>query len=79
MNPKITVVPLGPAGPELMTLQAADTLKSASRIVLRTERHPAAAWLREQGLEYTSMDGFYDRYDDFEKMAIRYKETEENI
>ena len=68
MNPKITVVPLGPAGPELMTLQAVDALKSASRIVLRTERHPAAAWLREQGLEYTSLDVFYDRYDDFDAM-----------
>ena len=50
MKPKITVVPLGPGSPDLMTLQAADALRAASRLILRTARHPAADWLRDQGI-----------------------------
>lgn len=68
MKPSITVVPLGPGDPGLMTLQAADALRQAKRLILRTERHAAATWLREQGIPFTTLDDMYDRYEDFDQL-----------
>lgn len=68
MKPSITVVSLGPGDPGLLTTQSADALRHARRLILRTDRHRAAAWLREQGVAYTSFDDYYDRYDDFDAM-----------
>ncbi|MBR7175637.1 MAG: tetrapyrrole methylase, partial [Clostridia bacterium] len=59
--PVITVIPLGPGAPELLTLQSAEALKKAKRLFLRTGKHPVAAWLREQSVPFESMDAFYDR------------------
>lgn len=68
MKPNVTVVSLGPGDANLLTLQAADKLRSAKRLVLRTERHRAVAWLQEQGIAFTSLDEMYDQYDDFDRM-----------
>ena len=68
MKPMITVVPLGPGSPDLMTLQAADALRTASRLILRTARHPAADWLQDQGIAFESLDEFYEAYEDFDAM-----------
>ena len=68
MKPKIIVLSLGPGAPELMTLQTVQALKEARKLVLRTRRHPVAAWLTEQGLSFSSLDDFYDRYEDFDSM-----------
>jgi len=51
------VVGLGPAGPELLALEALHQLTNADRAYLRTARHPAAADL--EGIE--SFDRLYDR------------------
>lgn len=68
MKPSITVVSLGPGDPALLTLQSADALRSARRLILRTARHRAADWLREQGVAFEALDDFYDRFDDFDEM-----------
>ena len=68
MKPQITITALGPGAPALLTLQAAQTLRQARCLVLRTERHPVADWLREEGVAFDSLDSFYDRYDDFDEM-----------
>ncbi len=68
MKPVITVVTLGPGSPDLLTLQAADALRRARQLVLRTERHGAAAWLREQGVSFTTLDCMYDQYEDFDQL-----------
>lgn len=68
MKPSITVVSLGPGDPALLTLQSADALRHARRFILRTARHRAVHWLEEQGVAFESLDGFYDRYDDFDEM-----------
>jgi tetrapyrrole methylase family protein/MazG family protein len=41
--PRVTVVGLGPAGPELVPGAAIDALRGATRCLLRTARHPSAA------------------------------------
>lgn len=68
MKPTITIVSLGPGDPNLMTLQAADTLRNAKQLILRTERHGAAAWLQEQGIAFTTLDEMYDQYEDFDEL-----------
>ena len=43
MIPTITVLSLGPGDPGLLTLQAADALRSARQVVLRIEQHGVTA------------------------------------
>lgn len=64
--PRITVVPLGPGDPSLLTLRSADLLQSGSPVVLRTDRHPVASWLREKGVSFRSLDALYDEAEDFD-------------
>ena len=65
---EITVIGVGPGDPALLTLQAADALRGAGRLVLRTAQHPIAGWLTAQGIVWTSLDELYDRYEDFDDM-----------
>ena len=68
MKPHITVISLGPGDPSLLTLQAAEALRSAKNLVLRTARHPVAEWLRGQGIFFSDLDAFYTEYEDFDEM-----------
>ena len=67
MKPHITVISLGPGDPSLLTLQAAEALRSAKNLVLRTARHPVAEWLRGQGIFFSDLDAFYTEYEDFDR------------
>ena len=67
MKPVITIVSLGPGDPALLTLQTAEALRGAKRLMLRTERHPVAAWLKEQEIPFVSFDPYYDHFDDFDE------------
>jgi tetrapyrrole methylase family protein/MazG family protein len=63
--PRIDVVGLGPAGPELMTAGTLAIVASADRVFLRTGRHPAAVAV--EGAQtfdhhYESADTFDDVY-----------------
>lgn len=68
MKPVITVVSLGPGDPSLMTLQAADALRQAKRLILRTGRHGVSAWLEASGIAYDTLDSLYDQYEDFDEL-----------
>ena len=68
MEAKILIVSIGPGNPSLMTLETADLLRSSPRIILRTDRHPVAGWLREQNIAYTSLDSLYETSEDFEEL-----------
>ena len=63
---KVTVIPLGTGNERLMTLEAVECLRSAKRLVLRTERHPITAFLQREGIAYTSLDSLYEECEDFE-------------
>ena len=67
-TPAVTVIPLGPGSPELMTLQTVQLLQSGQRLILRTARHPAAAWLDSQRIEWSSLDALYDSADSFDDL-----------
>ena len=68
MKPVITVVSLGPGDPGLLTLQTADALRNAKQLILRTEQHGVAQWLKEQNIPYITMDALYDEYWDFDEL-----------
>ncbi|HEX7443929.1 MAG TPA: SAM-dependent methyltransferase, partial [Acidimicrobiales bacterium] len=61
-GPRIDVVGLGPAGPELITAGALAVLASAAHVFLRTGRHPAA----EAVGGARTFDHHYERSDTFE-------------
>ena len=75
MKSVLTVVSVGPGSPSLMTLETADLLLKADRVFLRTDHHPAAAWLREHNRAFDSFDSLYDACEDFDllyrEMALR--------
>lgn len=79
MKPAITIVTLGPRDPSLMTLQTADALRQAKRLILRTAQHPVAQWLQEQEIPFVSFDKYYDHFWDFDELnqAIARKLWEE--
>ena len=65
----ITVVPLGPGSPDLLTLGTLRQLKKARQVVLRTRRHGAAKRLADEGLNFDSLDTLYEQSGDFDQFA----------
>ncbi len=61
----ITVVGLGPGGARLLTVEAAELLRSGTPVLLRTRHHPAALDLDPDGL-WASCDDLYQGAGDFE-------------
>ena len=68
MKRQITVVSLGPGPAELLTLETAELLQAGMPLYLRTDQHPVAAWLRQKGIAFKTLDAFYERYEDFDEM-----------
>lgn len=63
---EITIAGLGPGDIQYLSLQTLEALRSASSVLLRTERHPAVAGLAAHGIAYISCDDIYQRGDTFE-------------
>ncbi|MDR3051939.1 MAG: nucleoside triphosphate pyrophosphohydrolase [Oscillospiraceae bacterium] len=68
MHP-VTLIPLGPGHPDLLTLGALAALRAAPRVILRTERHGAADFLRAQGVAFETLDALYDACADFDALC----------
>lgn len=66
---KITVISLGPGPREHLTLGALSALEKAEKVVLRTEKCDAAAYLREKGISFDTLDHLHETCDDFEELA----------
>ena len=66
---KITVISLGPGPQEHLTLGALSALEKAEKVVLRTEKCDAAAYLREKGISFDTLDHLHETCDDFEELA----------
>ncbi len=56
----IHAVGLGPAGTDLLTVQALRLLEGGKPLYLRTARHPAAEELAARGTAYETLDRFYE-------------------
>lgn len=64
----IQVVALGPDGRGLLTFESAQALQAADRVIVRTERHDAVAWMREQGIAFEALDDLHEQADDFDAL-----------
>lgn len=65
MKKKITIVGLGPAGEDDLTLGALKALKQGN-LILRTEDHGVVPFLQDEGISYTTLDDLYEKSDTFE-------------
>lgn len=63
-TPRIDVVGLGPAGPELITAEALALMAEATALFVRTTRHPAAAGIPSA----RSFDHHYEQGDTFDEV-----------
>ena len=70
---KISIVGLGPGDYSLISQGALEALQNGKRIFLRTEKHPIVGKLRES-IQFTSLDYFYDREDNFENVYNKISE-----
>ena len=66
MAGRLTIVGLGPAGPELITPQVTERLAATPTVRLRTARHPAAAVVEAPSYDhvYEAADRFADVYEE---------------
>ena len=65
---EITILTLGPGKGECLTLAAMAALEGAQKVLLRTDRVPAAEYLRQKGIQYASLDSLYDGAEDFDAL-----------
>ena len=68
---KLTIVPLGPGDPGLLTMQAVEALRGGNKLYLRTARHGIVSWLEKEGISYTALDGLYEEAETFEALYDR--------
>ncbi len=68
---RLTIVGLGPAGPELITAETRDLLAGPAPVFVRTTRHPAAEGLRIAG----SFDDAYETHGTFAQVYTAIAES----
>jgi len=66
--PKLHIVGLGPGNAGELTLRAYRLLKRASKVFVRTLRHPCVADLMQDGVAFESFDSLYTDKDSFEEV-----------
>ncbi|TLS35118.1 nucleoside triphosphate pyrophosphohydrolase [Pseudalkalibacillus caeni] len=62
----LTIVGLGAGGMEQLTMGSYRLLKNAETLYIRTAHHPVVKELKEEGVQFTSFDQFYEKNDSFE-------------
>jgi tetrapyrrole methylase family protein/MazG family protein len=67
-SPDLLIVGLGPAGLDHLPPENLRRLRGSGPMLLRTERHPAAAELRRLGVELRSLDSHYDAAESFDAL-----------
>lgn len=68
---RITIAGLGAGSPGDITLGAWKALKSCSRILLRTEKHPVVEYLRQEGITFSTFDHVYEEELGFQEVYAR--------
>lgn len=65
MKDQITIVGLGPGGPELLTREAWDIIRNSDEIYFRTGRHPVVSQLPTSVAQHT-FDHYYEELEEYE-------------
>lgn len=66
---QITVVSLGPGSREHLTLGTLEKMKNAGKLILRTGLCDAAAYLKEQGYAFETLDDIHEACEDFDELV----------
>lgn len=72
---QITVVSLGNGARAQLTIGALERLRASRRVILRTGLTDAAAYLREQGIAFETLDALHEECEDFDELIARAAET----
>ncbi len=67
----ISIVGLGPGDRSQIPLRNLDALRSAERVILRTQIHPAAGHLRAEGIAFETCDDLYETAENFESLYLQ--------
>ena len=67
MSHMITVISLGPGDPDLLNMKTIRVLKCAELLILLTERHAVADWLKSEHVPFETLDFLYESSDDFDQ------------
>lgn len=73
---EMVVVGLGLGGKDGIPMGAWEAMRAAGTLMLRTEKHPAAGWLREQGIHFHTYDALSDDQAIAEDLLRRMREGE---
>ena len=65
--PNIIIAPL--ATPANLSRGAEQAIRSAQSLFLQTDKHPSAAWVTREGLQYRAMDDLYNASEDFDALS----------
>ena len=71
MSSGIIIISLGSGEPDLLNLKSTNALKRSAAVFLRTGKHPIVSWLKENGIEFSTLDFLYEEYDDFDLLNRR--------
>lgn len=66
MKSGIIIVSVGAGDPDLLNIKTVSILRKCGSLFLRTGRHPISAWLKENGIPFSTFDHFYEVSDDFD-------------
>lgn len=64
----IKIIGLGPGAPEALTLGALEALKQSKKVILRTEKHPTVEYLNNNGVNFSTLDNFYEDGKSFDEV-----------
>jgi len=64
----IKIMGLGPGAKDALTIGALEVLKSASRIYIRTEKHPTVDYIRTLGIDFVTFDDKYEAGTSFDEV-----------
>ena len=64
----IKIMGLGPGAKDALTIGALEVLKSASRIYIRTEKHPTVDYIRTLGIDFMTFDDKYETGTSFDEV-----------
>lgn len=71
----ITVIGAGAGEKENLSLKALNALQNAENIVLKTEKMPIVAFLKEKNLPYSTLDYLYEQAEDFDLLNAEIVKT----
>lgn len=70
----ITIAGLGFGEKYAITLEAINAMKNADEVILRTIHHPSVEILKEENIEFSSLDFLYEKIEDFDELYTRIAE-----